>query len=141
MCAKSWLKMAKVVAIGDSTHLYDDQLGVGTAGDQPNDYKFQYVGVVYRDLVSGQSEYVGQGSGWVFIPDDDPLGNRVMPPFAGPGNGGWTTEGGPLFTLKGEDVHIFIYPTGTQPGSVLQVGDTFHFAGHLSCPHLTARSM
>ena len=111
--------------------LYDDQFGVGLLGDQPNDFKFQYVGVVYRDLVSGHSEYVGQGTGWVFIPDDDPLGNRVMPPFAGPGNGGWTTEGGPLFTLKGEDIHIFIYPTGTQPGSVLQVGDTFHFAGHI----------
>lgn len=113
------------------TTLYDDQFGVGILGDQPNDFKFQYVGAVYRDLVSGHSEYVGQGSGWVFIPDDDPLGNRVMPPFAGPGNGGWTTEGGPLLTLKGEDIHLFILPTGTQPGTILQVGDTFHFAGHI----------
>ena len=111
--------------------LYDDQLGVGVLGDQPNDFKFQYVGVVYRDLDSGHNEYAGQGSGWIFIPDDDPTGSRVMPPFAGPGNGGWTTEGGPLLTLKGEQIHIFILPTGTRPGAVLQTGDVFRFAGHV----------
>jgi len=55
----------------------------------------------------------------------------VMPPFAGPGNGGWTTEGGPILTLKGEDVHILILPTGVRPGAVLEVGDIFHFAGHI----------
>ena len=111
--------------------LYDDQLSVGTLGDLPNDFKFQYVGVVYRDLDSGHSEYLGQGTGWVFIPDSDPTGSRVMPPFAGPGNGGWTTEGGPLLRLKGQDIHVFILPTGVAPGAVLEVGDTFHFAGHL----------
>ena len=118
--------------------LYDDQLSVGLQGDQPNDFKFQYVGVVFRDLASGQSEYLGQGTGWVFIPDNDPTGTRVMPPFAGPGNGGWTTEGGPILTLKGEDVHIFILPTGTRPGAVLEVGDIFRFAGHVM-PTLDSR--
>jgi hypothetical protein len=111
--------------------LYDDQLGVGILGDQPNDFKFQYVGVVYRDLNTGRNEYLGQGSGWIFIPDDDPTGSRVMPPFAGTGNGGWTTEGGPLLTLKGDEIDIFILPTGVRPGAVLEVGETFRFAGHL----------
>jgi hypothetical protein len=116
--------------------LYDDQLGVGILGDQPHDFKFQYVGAVFRNFADnalgyGYSEYVGQGTGWVFIPPEDTTGSRTMPPFSGPGNGGWTTEGGPILTLQGEDVHIFIYPTGTRPGSVLQVGDTFHFAGHI----------
>jgi hypothetical protein len=111
--------------------LYDDQLSVGVLGDLPNDFKFQYVGAVYRDLETGHNEYLGQGTGWFFIPDDDPTGSRAMPPFAGEGNGGWTTEGGPLLTLKGQDVHIFILPTGVQPGAVLQVGDTFRFAGHV----------
>jgi hypothetical protein len=111
--------------------LYDDQLGVGVQGDQPNDFKFQYVGAVYRDFDTGHNEYLGQGSGWIFIPEDDLTGSRVMPPFAGPGNGGWTTEGGPILTLLGEDVHIFILPTGVRPGGVLEVGDTFHFAGHI----------
>jgi hypothetical protein len=109
--------------------LYDDQLGVGVLGDQPNDFKFQYVGTVYRDLTTGRAEYGGHGSGWVFIPDDDPTGSRVMPPFAG--FGGWTSEGGPLMTLQGEDVHIFILPTGVRPGEVLEVGDRFQFAGHV----------
>jgi hypothetical protein len=111
--------------------LYDDQLGVGVQGDQVNDFKFQYVGTVYRDLDSGRNEYSGQGSGWVFIPDDDPTGSRVMPPFSGTGNGGWTTEGGPLLTLKGEEIDIFVLPTGVRPGAVLEVGDSFRFAGHL----------
>jgi len=107
-------------------------------GDQPNDFKFQYVGVVYRDLDSGHNEYLGQGSGWIFIPDEDPAGSRVMPPFAGPGNGGWTTEGGPILTLQGEEIHIFILPTGTRPGAVLQAGDVFRFAGHVM-PTLDSR--
>ncbi len=110
---------------------YDEQFGVGILGDLPNDFKFQYVGVVYRDLITGHNEYLGQGTGWIFIPDDDALGSRVMPPFAGPGNGGWTTEGGPLMKLEGKDIHIFILPTGIRPGAVLEVGDTFRFAGHL----------
>ncbi len=112
--------------------LYDDQLSVGVQGDQPNDFKFQYVGTVYRDLETDVSQYGGHGSLWIFIPDDDATGSRVMPPFAGPGNGGWTTEGGPILTLKGKDVHIFILPTGVRPGAVLEVGDTFRFAGHIA---------
>ena len=110
---------------------YDNQFGVGTEGDQANDFKFEYVGVVFRDIPSGRNEYLGQGSGWVFIPEDDVLGSRSMPPFAGQGNGGWTTEGGPILTLKDQDIDMFILPTGTRPGAVLEVGDTFHFAGHL----------
>ncbi len=109
--------------------LYDDQLGVGLLGDQANDFKFQYVGTVYRDLDTGRNEYLGAGNAWIFIPEDDPTGSRAMPPFAG--YGAWTAEGGPLLTLQGEDVHIFILPTGVHPGAVLEVGDTFRFAGHV----------
>jgi hypothetical protein len=118
--------------------LYDDQLGVGILGDQPNDFKFQYLGIVYRDLETGRNEYLAHGSGWIFIPDDDDRGTRVMPPFSGPGNGGWTTEGGPILTLKGQEVHAFILPTGTRPGAVLETGDTFRFAGHVM-PTLDSR--
>lgn len=110
---------------------YDRQFGVGLEGDQANDFKFQYVGVVFRDIPSGRNEYLGQGSGWIFIPEDDAIGSRSMPPFSGQGNGGWTTEGGPILTLEGQDIDMFILPTGTRPGAVLEVGDTFHFAGHL----------
>ena len=96
--------------------LYDDQLDVGVLGDQPNDFKFQYLGVVYRDLVAGHNEYLGHGTGWIFIPDSDTTGNRAMPPFAGTGNGGWTTEGGPLLTLNGEDIDIFLPRRACVPG-------------------------
>jgi hypothetical protein len=109
--------------------LYDDQLGVGIEGDLVNDYKFQYIGAVYRDLETGRNEYLGQGTGWIFIPDDDPTGSRAMPPFAG--YGGWDPRGGPLLTLKGKEIHIFVLPTGTGPGAVLEVGDNFRFAGHI----------
>lgn len=118
--------------------LYDDQLSVGVQGDLANDFKFQYGGAVFRDLITGRNEYVGQGTGWIFIPEDDITGSRVMPPFAGPGNGGWTTEGGPLLTLQEQDIHIFILPTGVQPGAVLEVGDTASFAGHIM-PTLDSR--
>jgi hypothetical protein len=111
--------------------LYDDQMGVGLLGDLPNDYKFQYIGAVFRDLDTGHNEYLGQGTGWIHLPEDDVLGSRVMPPFAGPGNGGWTTEGGPLLSLKGKDIHLFILPTGTLPGAILELGDIFRFAGHI----------
>ncbi|MFQ5596238.1 MAG: hypothetical protein ACE5HA_19010, partial [Anaerolineae bacterium] len=97
----------------------------------PNDFKYQFVGIVYRDIVSGFNEYLGQGSGWIHLPTSDITGSRVMPPFSGPGNGGWPTTGGPLMTLKGKDIHMFILPTGVRPGAVLEVGDRFDFAGHL----------
>jgi uncharacterized protein (DUF2141 family) len=109
--------------------LYDDQLGVGVLGDQPNDFKYQYVGAVYRDPATGYQEYAGHGSGWVFIPEDDPGGSRVMPPFAGFHGG--PPDGGPLFTVAGEAVVMFIMPTGARPGEVLEVGDPFRFAGHV----------
>jgi hypothetical protein len=118
--------------------LYDDQMGVGILGDLPNDFKFQYIGAVFHDLDSGHNEYLGQGTGWIHLPEEGGLGSRVMPPFAGPGNGGWTTEGGPLMRLKGQDIHLFILPTGTLPGAVLRVGDTFRFAGHIM-PTLDSR--
>ena len=118
--------------------MYDNQPGVGVEGDLPNDFKFQYVGVVYRDILSGVSEYLGQGSGWVHLPYSDTVGSRVMPPFSGPGNGGWTTDGGPIMTLKGQDIHMFIMPTGVRPGSVMQVGERFDFGGHLM-PTLDSR--
>ena len=90
--------------------MYDNQPGVGIEGDLANDFKYQFVGIVYHDIVSGLSEYLGQGSGWVHLPVSDTTGSRVMPPFSGPGNGGWTTAGGPLMTLKGkETTHVDIF--------------------------------
>lgn len=129
---REYLAEDNVLAYWRLDTTYDDQLGVGISGDIENDFKLQYLGIVFHDLPSGHSEYLGYGSSWVFLPNEDPLGSRVMPPFAGPGNGGWATEGGPIMTLKGQDIHIFILPTGVQPGAILNVGDTFRFAGHVN---------
>lgn len=118
--------------------MYDNQPGVGVEGDLPNDFKFQYVGIVYRDILSGFNEYLGHGSGWFHLPYSDTVGSRVMPPFSGPGNGGWPTDGGPLLTLKGQPIHMFIMPTGVRPGTVMQMGERFDFAGHLM-PALDSR--
>jgi hypothetical protein len=111
--------------------MYENQPGVGYQGDLPNDFKFHYIGVVYRDLETGLNEYLGQGNGWIHLPLTDTVGSRVMPPFSGPGNGGWPTTGGPLMHLQGQAVHMFIMPTGVRPGAVLQVGERFDFGGHL----------
>ena len=118
----------------DFDTLYDGQAGVGIEGDLPNDYKFQYLGAVYRDLTTGHNEYAGQATGWVHLPDKDVVGSRVMPPFSGPGNGGWTTEGGPLLRLKDHDVDLFVQPTGVGPGTILRTGDMFSFAGAIMPP-------
>ena len=111
---------------------YDRQLGVGILGDQANDFKFQFAGTVFRDLETGYSEYDGHGSVWVNIPPDDSTGSRAMPPFSGDGNDGWTTEGGPILTLNGQPIDMFVLPTGAGPGAVLEVGDTFSFSGHIA---------
>ncbi len=117
--------------------LYDDQLGVGVQGDQVNDFKYQYVGAVFRDLDSGRNEYLGYGSGWIFIPDQDPRGgSRVFPPLGG--YHAQDSRGGPILTLLGKDIHIFILPTAVRPGAVLEMGDVFRFAGHLM-PTLKSR--
>jgi hypothetical protein len=118
--------------------MYDNQPGAGVEGDLPNDFKYQFVGAVYRDLESGLSEYLGQGSGWVHLPYSDSIGTRVMPPFSGDGNGGWPATGGPIMTLKGEAIDMFILPTGVRPGAVLQLGDRFDFGGYLM-PTLDSR--
>jgi len=62
-------------------------------------------------------------------------GNRVFPAFQGCSGG---PSGGPLFTLQGREVDIFITPEGVHPGAVLEVGDTFSFAGAV-WPNLDSR--
>ena len=46
-------------------------------------------------------------------PDDDPLGPRVTPPFQGQTGG---PDGGPILTLKGEDIDLLFLPRGAFPG-------------------------
>jgi hypothetical protein len=105
-----------------------DQLGVGVNGDETNDFKFQFGGAVYRAPDTGFYYYGGYGSLWVLLPDDDPVGTRVMPPFQGNAGG---PSGGPIMTIRGEEIDIFFHPTGVRPGSVLEVGEIASFAGQI----------
>ena len=82
-----------------------------------------------------QAHYAIHGSLFVLVPDDDPDGQRTFPPFQGNGGG---PSGGPLFTLKGEDIDLFIHLTGVRPGSVLETGNTFALVGAVG-PTLPAK--
>ena len=98
----------------------------GRDGDLPDDVKLQYGGVVYRDTRRGINEYAIHGSMAVMIAKGTRLGQRVFPPFQGAAGG---PSGGPLLTLAGNEIDIFITPTGVVPGAILETGDTFSFSG------------
>jgi len=108
---------------------YGYQLGSGYEGDQPNDFKFVFGGAVYRVPDSDFSHYGAYGSLWTMLPDSDPDGGRVMPPFQGAAGG---PSGGPLFELKGEQIDIFLHPQGVRPGSILEPGDVVSFSGQVA---------
>lgn len=108
---------------------YNLQAGNGLNGDLPNDFKFQFGGAVYRAPDRDFFYYGAYGSLWVLLPNDDPEGTRVMPPFQG--NGGGPT-GGPIMTLHGREIDMFIHPTGIRPGTILEVGDTISFSGQVA---------
>ena len=114
---------------------YADQIGVGAHGDLPGEFKFQYGAAVLHGPALAQSHYAIHGSLFVLVPDDDPLGQRTFPPFQGNGGG---PSGGPLFTLKGEEIDLFIHLTGVRPGSVLETGNTFALVGAIG-PTLPAQ--
>ena len=108
---------------------YGYQLGNGYEGDQEDDFKFLFGGAVYRAPESELSFYGAYGALWVMLPDDDAQGGRVMPPFQGAAGG---PSGGPLMTIKGEDIDIFAHPMGIRPGTLLEVGDTVSFSAQIA---------
>ena len=114
---------------------YADQIGVGAHGDLPGEFKFQYGAAVLHGPALDRSHYAIHGSLFVLVPDDDPDGTRTFPPFQGNGGG---PSGGPLFTLKGEEIDLFIHLTGVRPGSVLETGNTFALVGAIG-PTLPAQ--
>ena len=108
---------------------------MGDHGDLPGEFKFQYGAAVLHGSALDRSHYALYGSLFVLIPDDDPQGARTFPPFQSNGGG---PSGGPLFTLNGEDIDLFIHLTGVRPGSVLETGDTFALVGAIG-PTLPAQ--
>ena len=114
---------------------YAKQIGVGVHGDLPGEFKFQYGAAVLYGSALDQSHYAIHGSLFVLLPENDPDGTRTFPPFQGNGGG---PSGGPLFTLKGEEIDLFIHLTGVRPGSVLETGNTFALVGAIG-PTLPAQ--
>jgi len=108
---------------------YALQPGMGIDGDLPNDFKFQFGGAVFRDTTRSLNRYGIYGSLWVHLPDDDPTGSRVFPPFQG-ANGG--PSGGPIMTLAGEEIDAFVVPLGVRPGTILEAGDSFSFSAQMA---------
>ena len=114
---------------------YAKQIGVGEHGDLPGEFKFQYGAAVLHGSALAQSHYAIYGSLFVLLPENDPDGTRTFPPFQGNGGG---PSGGPLFTLKGEEIDLFMHLTGVRPGSVLETGNTFALVGAIG-PTLPAQ--
>jgi hypothetical protein len=115
---------------------YAAQAGVGRDGDLPNDFKFQFGGVVLRGPAIGRPVYAAYASLFILVRDSEERGGtRVFPPFQGNGGG---PSGGPLFTLRGRDIDLFFHPTGVRPGTILHAGDTASFAGY-SAPTLPSK--
>ena len=114
---------------------YARQIGVGQHGDLPGEIKFQYGAAVLHGPALDQSHYAIHGSLFVLVSDDGPAGSRTFPPFQGNGGG---PSGGPLFTLKGEEIDLFIHLTGVRPGSVLETGNIFALVGAIG-PTLPAQ--
>ncbi len=107
------------------------------SGEEEGDVKLLFGGAVIKSAQGNQ--FVPYASmtvitpGAVRIPNTntfslkDPKGNRICPPYQG-ATGGLATCG-PLLTIQGLPYDLFITPTGTRPGSVLEVGNTFVFSG------------
>ena len=107
---------------------YLAQRGMGAEGDRPNDVKWLFGAAIFKRPDLGIGEVAIYGSLWVEIDDDDPIGSRVFPPFQGAAGG---PSGGPIMTLQGQEIDLFLMPTAVRPGTVLEVGDRFVFAGQV----------
>jgi hypothetical protein len=111
--------------------MYLLQHGMGAVGEVPNDLKWQFGAAIFKRHDLGIGEVAIYASQWVEIPDSDPSGTRVFPPFQGAAGG---PSGGPIITLKSEAIDLFILPTTIHPGAVLELGGHFVFAGQVGPP-------
>ena len=110
--------------------------GSDMRGDEEGDVKLLFGGAVLKN--GDEQHFVPYASMGVIIEEStcdhddnctfgDDKGGRVCPPYQGAVGGVGTC--GPLLTHRGRDVDLFITPTGTRPGSVLEPGDLFTFSG------------
>ena len=109
----------------------------GRNGDEEGDVKLLFGGAVIKG--GGEQHFVPCASMAVIIPEtiedqetgevvsQDSKGPRLCPPYQGAAAGLATC--GPILTIGDREVDLFVTPTGTRPGSVLEVGDPFVFSG------------
>ncbi|MBC8363373.1 MAG: hypothetical protein H8E59_00030, partial [Actinobacteria bacterium] len=105
------------------------------SGDEEGDVKLMFGGAVLR--TAEEQHFVPYASFAVLIEggnfedgvlvSGDEKGDRVCPPYQGAAGGLGTC--GPILIHRGREVDLFITPTGTRPGSVLEPGDLFTFSG------------
>jgi len=114
----------------DDTYGY--QIGEPADGDHAGDLKWEFGGAVLRVPSRGLYEYAIYSSLWVLLPRGDGQGARVTPPFQDAT--GASINGGPILTLRGQDVDMLFLPKGVRPGDVLEVGDVIAFSGHVGPP-------
>jgi hypothetical protein len=120
----------------DDTYGY--QIGEPADGDHPGDIKWEFGGAVLRTITDTDpiNEYAIYSSLWVLLPQDDPVGARITPPFRGAD--GASIDGGPILTMtvQGEvqEIDVLFLPKGVRPGDVLEVGDVVAFSGHVGPP-------
>lgn len=118
-------------------YIWDDffQTREDRNGDEEGDIKVFFGGMVVK--AGAVRHFVPYASMGVIIPEAlrdgekfrfrDEKGQRICPPFQGAAGGLATC--GPLLTIGGLPFDLFVTPTGTRPGSILQVGDRFVFSG------------
>lgn len=114
----------------DDTYGY--QIGEGALGDLPGDLKWEFGGAVLRAPEQGIIEYAIYSSLWVLLPHGDPIGARITPPFQDATGAG--INGGPILTIKGEEIDMLFLPKGVRPGDILELGNTISFSGHVGPP-------
>lgn len=114
---------------------YNQQRGVGANGDLPGDYAFLFGGAVVHNAALNLHEAAIYGAVAVVVGGRDTPGDRVYPPLRGAANG---PDGGPLLTVRNQEVGVFFVPTGFRPGQVFTVGDRLALAGQVA-PALAAR--
>lgn len=108
---------------------YNRQTGAGLTGDRAGDFLFLFGGALLRNAEAQLAETAIYGALAVVVPENDPRGSRVYPPF-GAATGG--PNGGPLLTLDGRPINLFFVPTVTVPGQLLTVGDVLSVAGQVA---------
>ena len=107
------------------------------SGDEEGDLKLTFGGAVLRteeeQHFAPYASFAVLTRGGNFedgvLVSGDEKGDRVCPPYQGAAGGLGTC--GPILTHRGREVDLFITPTGTRPGSVLEPGDLFTFSGQV----------